>query len=446
MTAFSLVWAGQLVSMFGSAMTQFALTLFVYQETQAATALALMGVFTFLPLVLASPVAGALVDRWNRKLVMMLSDLASGAASIAILVLSSLGSLEVWHLYVTGFIIGTFQAFQFPAYSAAISTMVPKDHYGRAAGMMSLAGSASGIAAPVLAAGVLALGGLNAVLLIDVASFLVAIAALAVVRVPQPPVSAEGARARGSLWSESVFGFRYILERPPLLALQLVFLCINLTATFGFTVMAAMVLSRTGQDSLQFGAVQSAAGLGGVLGAVLLTAWGGPRRKVYGVLGGMAAAGLLGLLPLGTGRVLPVWMFGAFANALIVPVLNGCNQAIWQAKVPPDIQGKVFSARRMIAWLANPLAMLLAGPAADLLFTPALMPGGSLASSLGPLVGVGAGAGMGLMLALAGLAQGAVALTAWLSPTVREADRLVPDHDAALPPAPAGTGAVAAAS
>jgi len=431
MAAFSVVWAGQLVSLLGSAMTQFGLTLYVFKQTEHATSLALMGFFTFLPLVLFSPTAGALVDRWNRKLVMMLSDIAGGAVGLGIFLLYSTGHLHLWQLYLGGFIIGTFQAFQWPAYSAAISTMIPKEQYARASGMMSLAESASSIAAPILAATLLGLMGLQGILLIDIATFLIAISTLLWVNIPQPRVSQEGQKSRGSLLQESLFGFGYIASRPPLLGLQTVFLFANLASTFGFTVMAAMVLSRTGQNQLVLGSVQSAAGIGGVLGGLLLAAWGGPKHKVNGVLFGMVLGGLLGATLMGLGQSLPVWMAAAFLGSLIGPILNGSNQAIWQAKVSPDIQGKVFSARRMIAWLANPVAMLLAGPAADRFFTPALMPGGSLTNTFGPLVGVGPGAGMGLMLVLAGLAEAAIALSAYTLPFIRHAERLIPDHQGA---------------
>lgn len=446
MTAFTLVWSGQLLSLLGSAMTQFGMTLYVFKETERATALALMGFFTFLPLILFSPTAGALVDRWKRKLVMMLSDIAGGTVGLAIFLLYSSGHLQIWHLYLGGFVVGTFQAFQWPAYSAAISTMIPKGQYARASGMMSLAESASQIGAPILAAALLGLIGLQGILLIDITSFAIAILTLAWVHIPQPKTSAEGLQARGSLLQESLFGFRYILARPSLLGLQTVFLFVNLFSNFGFTVMAAMILSRTGQNQLALGSVESAAGLGGVLGGLLLSVWGGPKRKVKGILFGMALGGLLGAIPMGIGQSLPIWMATAFLGSLVTPILNGSNQAIWQAKVPPDIQGKVFSARRMIAWLASPIAMLLAGPAADRLFSPALMPGGAWADTFGPLVGVGPGAGMGLMLVLAGVAEVIVALGAYTIPVIRGAEELIPDHAQTHEDEPSGAqGAVAPA-
>jgi len=173
-------------------------------------------------------------------------------------------------------------------------------------------------------------------------------------------------------------------------------------------------------------------GWGGVLGGVLLSTWGGPRRKVHGVLLGWVLSSLFGSVLLGLGQSVWAWAACAFIFALIVPILNGSNQAIWQAKVPPDVQGKVFAARRMIAWVAGPLAMLVAGPLADRVLTPAMMPGGALADIFGGLVGVGPGAGMALLLVISGLLGMVVGLGGYLFRVIREAEELIPDHDHTL--------------
>ena len=432
MTGFTIVWIGQVVSLLGTAMTGFALTIWAWQETGQATALALVGFFTFGPTVLLSPVAGALVDRWNRKLVMMLSDLGAGAATVVTLALYVSGGLEIWHLYVLGAWTGAFGAFQFPAYSAAISTMLPKAQYARASGMLSLAESASAIAAPVLAGVLLAVIGIGGIMVIDIVTFTVALLALLWVAIPQPEASEEGRGSRGSLLKESLYGFRYIVKRPSLLGLQLVFTAINLIFTFGFIVLAPMILARTGNDELMLGSVQSALGVGGVAGGILLSVWGGPKRRVHGVLLGMAASSLLGTTLMGVGQSLPLWLVAAFFSAFFIPILNGSNQAIWQAKVAPDVQGKVFAARRLIAQLSAPVAMLLAGPLADRVFEPAMMPGGALANLFGPLVGTGPGAGMGLMFVMSGVAGTLVGLGGYLFPAIRRVETTIPDHDAVL--------------
>lgn len=440
MRAFLLVAVGQFISLTGSAMTTFALSIWAWEKTGQATALALVQVFGLVPLIFLSPIAGALVDRWNRKLVMMLSDLGSGLATIAVFLLYSAGTLEIWHLYVAAVVAGAFQTFQWPAFSAAIATMVPKEQYTRANALFGLAESASGILAPSLAAALLAgviVGsttllpsiGFGGIMMIDIITFLAAIGALLVIHVPQPERSESGEEAQGSLWKEAVFGFRFIFARRSLLGLQMVFMGGNFFASAAFAVFTPMILARTGNNEQTLGLVQSVFGIGGVIGGLLLTAWGGPKRRVHGVLLGWAISSLGGILLLGLGRGLVVWAVAAFFVSVISPTINGSNQSIWQAKVPPDIQGKVFAARRMIAWLVNPLAAVIAGPLADQVMEPAMRDGGALTGLFGGLVGVGPGAGMALIIALSGLGAAAVALSAYLVPAIRNAEDILPDHD-----------------
>ncbi|MCX6098634.1 MAG: MFS transporter, partial [Candidatus Bipolaricaulota bacterium] len=196
---FSIVWFGQLVSMIGTGMTRFALIIWAYQLTGQATALALVGFFSFAPVVLFSPLAGAIVDRVPRKLVMIASDLAAGLSTIALLILHLTGHLQLWHLFATGFFAGAFESFQFPAYSAAISLMMEKRHYTRANAMLGLAEAASGIIAPMLAGGLLLLIGIRGIFTIDIVTFVVAIAALLVVFIPEPARS-EREATQNSLW------------------------------------------------------------------------------------------------------------------------------------------------------------------------------------------------------------------------------------------------------
>lgn len=427
MRGFTLVWLGQLVSLTGTSMSRFALTIWAWQITGEATALALVGFFSFMPMILFSPFAGALVDRWNRKLVMMLSDLAAGVATIAVLLLYLSGNLQIWHLYITSAFTGIFEAFQWPAYSATISTMVPKAQYGRANGMMSLAQSASSIAAPVIAAAMLEFGGIQSVLMIDIISFVFAVATLLIVFIPQPTRTTEGDAGRGSLLKESLYGFRYISERPNLLALQLYFFVLNLFGTGAFVLLSPYVLARTNNDSGALAAVEAMLGVGGVIGGLLLTVWGGPKRRIHGLFLGLVFSSILGVMPLGMGQSLLIWMAAALFTTVFMSFINAANQAIWQAKVAPDVQGRVFAVRRVIAQIPAAVVLLGIGPLVDNIFEPGMMPDGALASIFGGLVGVGPGAGMGLLITIMGVLGVIQGVLGYAIPVVRDAESRLPD-------------------
>ena len=428
MSGFTVIWFGQLISLLGTGMTRFALTIWAYHETGSATTLALVAFFSFGPVVLLSPVAGALVDRWNRKLVVMISDLAAGTTTIMLLLLYITGNLQIWHLYVMGALAGAFESFQFPAFSAAMTMMLRKEQYGRANGMMSVADAASGIVAPILAGILLTLIGIGGVMMIDVITFIFAVTAVLVTYIPQPATTDVGVEAQGNLWQESLFGFRYIWARPSLLGMQMMFFLANFFGGYSWVLLAPLLLARTGNNELLLGTVQSALGIGGLLGGIALSLWGGPRRKVHGVLMGMVLSSLLGSFVLGIGQSLNVWLVGAFFTMFFMPVLNGSNQAIWQAKVAPDVQGRVFATRRLIAQITAPLAMLTAGPLADRLFEPAMQVGSRWAHLFGWLVGVGPGAGMGLLFVITSLIGALAALLGYTIPAVRNIETILPDY------------------
>ena len=443
MAGFSIVWFGQLISLMGTNMTGFGVTIWAFEKTGAATTLSLLGFFFVAPMLIFSPIAGAIVDRYNRKLMMMVSDLASGIATVIILILLALGKLEIWHLYITSAFQGIFQGFQWPAYSAAITTMLPKEQYGRANGMMSLVETAPGILAPLMAGALISLIGLVGILWIDVITFVFAIGALLLVFIPSTPVTEEGRKGSGSLLKEAAYGFWYILKRPSLLGLQLVFLTGNFFVSIPFAIFAALILARSGNNELVFGTVNTVGAVGGLVGGLIMSAWGGPKRRVHGVLAGWALSGLFGVSLLGFGRGLVVWAAASFLTSFLVPFINGSNQAIWQSKVAPDIQGRVFSIRRLIAWFVNPLALLIAGPLADKVMEPAMQSGGNLAAFLEPVVGSGPGSGMSVIFIVGGILASLVGLGGYLVPAIRNAESILPDHDASQivsPPLPETDG------
>ncbi len=429
MFGFTLVWLGQIISILSTNMSAFALTIWVFEKTGSATALGLMQVFFITPFLIISPFAGVMVDRHNRKMMMMVSDLLAGLATIAVLLLQFGGVLQVWHLYVAAIFQGLGNSFQWPAYSAAISTMIPKEQYGRANGMMSLMEMGPGVFAPMVAGALLPIMGLTGILSIDVVTFILAILVLAFIHVPQPRRTTEGAQADGNILQEAVFGFRYIFSRPSLLGLQMVFFFGNLCAGIAFTVLAPMVLLRTGNDSVRLGIVQSAGAIGGVVGGVAMSAWGGFKRRVHGVLAGWIVSSIFFAL-VGLTTWIPLWIGALSLSALFGPLINGSNQAIWQAKVPPDMQGRVFSARRLIAWLTNPISPIIAGTLADYVLEPAMRTSSGWSSLFGWLVPPGPGAGMSLLIFFGGLGGILAGLIGYFIQPIRDAEDILPDYDA----------------
>ena len=428
MRAFGIAWFGQVISLLGTSMTAFGLTIWAFEQTRAATALALVAFFYLLPMLLISPVAGALVDRFDRKRMMMASDLASGLTTSAILVLYALGELRIWHLYIAASVAGTFQAIQWPAFSAAITTLVPKQHYGRANGLIALAEVGPGILAPLLAGALLGVIGLAGVMTIDVITFLFAVGSLFFIHIPAPASTAAGEQSKGSLWQESLYGFRYILANRALYGLLGVFILANFIDSIAITLIAPLVLARTGNNELVFGAVNSIGAAGGVAGGLVMAAWGGPKPRIHGVLLGWALVGLFGTALMGFGRGLLVWAVACFLSAFFTPIINGSDQAIWQAKVEPDVQGRVFSIRRLVYWSIAPLGTLLAGPLADRVMEPAMQPGAPLTTLFAPLVGSGPGAGMALIFIFTGVATTIAALLGYAFRSVRQVEVILPDH------------------
>jgi DHA3 family macrolide efflux protein-like MFS transporter len=432
---FLIIWAGQFASILGSQMTSFAVTIWAWELTERATPLSLIIFFTRVPTVIAATFAGILVDRWNRKWLMLAGDAIAGLSTIVILLLWWTQSLEIWHLYVTSAVNSFFGYFQGLAYSASMSMIVPKQHYMRATAMDSyLTPFGSDILAPALAATLYAIGGLSSVLTVDLVTFMIAVLTLLTVYIPQPSrneADAGETEQMGDrpLWRELTFGFRYLLQQPSLLALLGYLMASVLVSTMTSPIYAPMILARSGNDAGVLASVQSAAGMGGVVGAVVLSSWGGSKRRIHGLLLGNALAYgnevILGLL-----RSPVVWLPVSFLGAFFSPFVGSSNQAIWLAKVKPDVQGRVFATRFLIAQIIAPLGLIISGPLADRVFEPAMMPDGALAGLLGGLFGTGTGAGMALQYSLICFLGVLIGLGGYGFRPLRDVETIVPDHDA----------------
>lgn len=433
MRKFALMWTGQLVSLVGSGLARFAIGVWVYQQTGSATRFALIALFASLPGLLVAPFLGALVDRWNRRTAMLVSDFGAVLCTLALAALLRADALDIWHIYLLVGIGSIFNHMQWPAFTAATTLLVPKRQFGRVSGMMQFGAAASEVVAPILAGLLLLEIGLFGIIVLDIAAFVFAAITLLLVRIPSPAISAEGRASKGTLWREAAFGWQFIRVRPGLVGLLLYFAMMNLVLSVGAVLLIPMVLQLPGTDTKALGAVLSISSAGLLAGSILMAVTGGPRRQIHGVL---AYGFLFGVALLATGLrpLVPLVAAASFVKMLGVPIINGSSQAIWQRKVPPDLQGRVFAVRRMIAQLTAPVGYLVAGPLADRVFEPLLAPSGALADSVGRVIGTGGGRGIAFMFILtAGLP---ILVSAWgyLSPRLRNVEDELPDAVGERPP------------
>lgn len=391
---FLLIWFGGTVSSLGSALTAFVVGVWAFQQTGSATLYSLIAVAGILPSILLSPFAGALADRWDRRLLMVWCTVASMVVTGATAALMAADRLEVWHLYVTALVSAVVGALMRPASMAISTSLIRPEQFGRVNGLMQFGFAGVRIVSPILAGILLARIHATGVLLLDVASFAAVLAVFLAVRVPQPHRAAAAAGPRPSLLADSATGWRYVRERPGIFGLLLYFSVIGIAPVISMILLTPLVLRIA--DEVVLGTVMSMAGLGALAGGFLMSAWGGPKRRFHGIV----VAGLvLGVSVIVAGlRSDPVTIAaGVFGIAFGGPIMTGCFNALWQVKTPLHLHGRVFATITMIAESSIPIALVAAGPATDFLLEPLMAPGGALAGVLGPYLGVGPGRGIGLL-------------------------------------------------
>lgn len=418
-----------MVSSIGSRMTVFAITIWAWELTHSATALALVSFFFLAPSVAIAPFTGVIVDRSNRKHLIMLGDMVAGLCTIAILLLHLRGNMQLWHIYLSVAINGLFSQLQILAYGVSISMLVSKRHYARAVSMGSILSYGSEIVGPALAGLLYPFIGFTGILLIDLISFMVAIGTVLFVHIPKPAVSKAGCQSRADIKQELVFGFRYIFARKSLLALLLLVSLFGFAHDIGDSLYSSMILARTGGNAQILASLEAAAGVGGVTGALLLTACSISQRRIHGVLLGMIGAGFSKII-FGLSQMPLIWISAQFCSSLNFPLMHSSEQAIWLTKVEPDLQGRVFASHTMISRLPQALGRLLAGPLADYMFEPAMMPEGNLAPIFREILGTGSGVGMALLYVVCALCMLLIGIGGYAFPALRDVEDIVPDSDA----------------
>ncbi|RKG91294.1 MFS transporter [Corallococcus terminator] len=435
MRVFWITWFGQLISLIGSGLTAFGVGAKVFLETRSTTQYAMLTFFAVAPMVLLSPFAGALVDRWDRRRAMLLADLGNGASTLiifAMVIASNRGlfKLEAWHFYLPIALGACFGAFRWPAFFATVTLLVPKQHLGRANAMAEVASGASQILSPIIAGALIARMGLIGVLTVDVVSFSFAVLTLLIVRFPRPPVSVAGQKGKGSLFEEMKQGWSFIRTRPGLMALLAFTAVASLCMSLVMLLITPLVLGFTDVSTL--GVIGSVAGAGALVGAIGMGVWGGPKNVLHGILGFSLLSGLV-LFMAAPVLSVPLVATAAALYMFTMPPMMAGSQALWQRKVPADLQGRASAVKRTVLLCVPPLAALMAGPLADGLFEPAMAKEGALANSMGRLLGVGPGRGIALLFIGLGLLTIVNVVVAWLNPRVRHLDREIPD---ALPDIP----------
>ncbi|MFD4152395.1 amino acid adenylation domain-containing protein [Streptomyces hydrogenans] len=423
MRRFLLVAGGQLASITGSALTEFALPIWILLETGSMARYALYAVVAMLPGILVGPLAGALVDRMDRRRVMLVGDVAAGATQAGLLVLLLTGQLRSWEVYVLLGVLSVALTFQRLAYASAVPQLVPKRYLGHANGIVQLAFGTAQFVVPLAAVALMAAIGLRGILVIDVISYAVAIGILLVVRFPRTLPWTR----RESLGTEIRNGFAHAWRHRGFRSMLLWFAGLNVFLSPLFLLTTPLVLAF---DDLGGAArVAVAGGAGALLGGVAMGFWGGPRR--HRLRGMLALAGLLALAGAVTGLRANLWVvaLGAFGMSFALALVNGIYATIVQTKVAQRFHGRVFALNTLVAWSTIPLGHGVVAPLGSGFFGPLMEPGGALAPVFGPLIGTGPGRGIALMYVLFGLAMAGLVVLGLRLPSLARFDRDVPDAE-----------------
>ena len=425
MRTFSVMALGQFVSLMGSSLTTFALGIWIYQETKSVSLLSWVVLAASLPGVMIAPLAGTIVDRWNRRTVMLLSDLVAGISTVLVAAMVITGQMQHWHIFVLAIVNSLVGAFQEPAYSASVPLLVPKRHLGRASGFVQLSQGLARIVTPLLAGYLLVASGIGLILLIDVATFLFAVATLAFLTIPSPTRGLSESSGVKELLRDAGKAIRFLWERTGLISLLALFTCVNFVVAFVNVLYIPLILSFASEDVL--GRVLTIGGVGMLLGSIACTALGTPQRKIAAIMGLLFLGGFV-IAATGLKESAILIAAAGFLMMFILPILQATSQVLWQTKVPPAMQGRVFALRRTLAQCSLPAAYLAAGPLADYVFEPLMQGNSKLAMSLGSWIGHGEGRGIALLFVAMGLSGCFLAVLGFTHPRIRNIERELPDQ------------------
>lgn len=428
--AFYALIGGQLISVIGSGMTRFGLSVWVLSETGDTIAYTTMMFFAVFPAGIGSLFAGPFIDRWDRRLVIIWADVIASLSTLLIAALYFADVLISWHLYVGLAVNAIANAFISPSMQSSTRLLVPKEKLNKASGLSQLLRPMETIVAPGLAGFLVGAFGLGVVFIIDYVTFVINIIFLLMMDIPRPPKQSSQT-GRMKFWAELSSGFKYIWERPSFVSLICIFtVTMFLLPGLGYSLITPLVLSFETEEVL--GLILSGFGFGSILGGIFLSSWRENRGRMSGILGGTGVAGLAAIF-------MGVWEnpwtigVGVFLTGLSFIFVIGLNRVIWQIKSAPEVQGRIFALMGTLGVGAQSLGILVAGPLVSKVFEPLLVSGGGLANSVGALIGTGPGRGMALMFIIIGLIVLGLVIIFWLNPSVRLLEIQLPDVELEKP-------------
>ena len=416
--AFMIMLTGQAISVIGSGLTAFALGVWVYKSSGSVTQFAMVELAFWIPVILGSPFAGAIADRFNRRWLMLICDAASGLFTLIIFLLLAAGALVLWEIFVLNFMLSALGILHRLTRTTVTPMLIPKEHLARANGFLQALDAGSQLVSPILAAALMNVIEIKGVILVDFSTYLFAILTLMLIQIPDQ-ANSNAEKSKPSLMKDILSGWQYLKIRPGLLRLIALFTMGNAFGAFFIVLYTPLVLSFA--TPLALGTLSSTGGIGMLVGSMIIGVWGGPKRRMTGViltsLFECASIILIGVQP----SVILVGV-GTLLVYLNIPINNGLANSVIQSIVPTDRQGRVFGLLQMLGSAVMPLSFLAAGPLMDHVFEPIMAPGGFLAGNIGRIIGVGQGRGIALAFILLGIVYILCLGAAYSSPRLRSVE------------------------
>lgn len=396
-----ILWISQSVSQLGSSMTAFALVLWAYAQSHSALSVSVMSFCEYVPYIIVSMLVGTFIDTHRKKTIMLVSDSVAAIGSLAVLLLLATGHLSVWNIYIINVVIGVTTAFQQPASAVAVGRLVPKDKISNVSGMNSFSNNLIVVFSPMLAAALFAMGGLSIILVVDLASFLIAFFVLLfAVHIPEMLEKEEHLSPFAGIKE----GFQFLNVERGILYIMLTMALINFFSRLTYeNILSPMILARSADNSITLGIVNACMGIGGIVGGIIVSVKKESRYKATAIYVSAALSFLFGDLLMAVGRNVIWWSVAAIAASIWIPFIMANQNTILYQRVPDHMQGRVFAVRNAIQYSTIPIGIILGGYLADYVFEPFMRSDTEFVELVQTIVGDGAGSGMAVMFLCTGI-------------------------------------------